>query len=259
MKELFTQRLKQIFENIGDQALFAASFFRNIFRNGFEWNEFIRQCYLIGLKTLSIVLITGFVLGFVMTLQSQPTLKEFGAEGYVPNMVSISVIREIGPVIISLICAGKIASGIGAELGSMKVTEQIDAMDVSGANPIQYLVVTRILACTFMVPLLVLFADAIAFLGGFVGTNISGQMTGTLYFTKSFASLVFSDFFPAFIKTILFGFAIGFIGCYKGFHANKGTESVGIAANSAVVAASVSIIVMDALAVQITSVFVYNQ
>lgn len=259
MKESFALKFKSLFESIGDQVLFAAAFFRNIFRNGFEWNEFIRQCYLIGLKSLNIVLITGFVLGFVLTLQSQPTLKEFGAEGYVPNMVAISIIREMGPVIISLICAGKIASGIGAELGSMKVTEQIDAMDVSGANPMQYLVVTRILACTLMVPLLVLFADAIAFLGGYVGTNISGDMTGTLYFNKSFASLIFSDFFPAFIKTIFFGFTIGFIGCYKGYHANKGTESVGIAANSAVVAASVWIIVLDALAVQLTSLFVYNQ
>ncbi len=259
MKEVFALKFKSLFESIGDQAMFASGFFRNIFRNGFEWNEFIRQCYLIGLKSLNIVLITGFVLGFVLTLQSQPTLQEFGAEGYVPNMVAISIIREMGPVIISLICAGKISSGIGAELGSMKVTEQIAAMDVSGANPMQYLVVTRILACTFMVPLLVLFADAIAFLGGYIGTNISGEMTGVLYFNKSFASLEFSDFFPAFIKTIFFGFTIGFIGCYKGFNANKGTESVGIAANTAVVAASVWIIVLDAIAVQLTSLFVYNQ
>jgi phospholipid/cholesterol/gamma-HCH transport system permease protein len=259
MRETVTLKLKNVFEDINDQTQFAAAFFRNIFRNGFEWNEFIRQCYLIGLKSLNIVLITGFVLGFVLTLQSQPTLKDFGAEGYVPNMVAISIIREMGPVITSLICAGKIASGIGAELGSMKVTEQISAMDVSGANPIQYLVVTRILACTFMMPLLVLFADAMSFFGGYVGTNISGEMTGVLYFNKSFASLIFSDFFPAFIKTIVFGFAIGFVGCYKGYHANKGTESVGIAANSAVVAASVWIIVLDALAVQLTSVFVYNQ
>ncbi len=258
MKEAFTLRCKNMLEATGDYAAFFASFFRNIFSGGFEWNEFIKQCYLIGLKSLNIVLITGFILGFVLTLQSQPTLKAFGAEGYVPNMVSISIIREIGPVIISLICAGKIASGIGAELGSMKVTEQIAAMDVSGANPIQYLVVTRILACTFMIPLLVLFADAFSLLGGYLGTNISGNMTGTLYFSKSFASLVFSDFFPALIKTFLFGFIIGFIGCYKGFHANRGTESVGIAANSAVVSASVWIILLDALAVQLTSIFVYN-
>ncbi len=258
MIKTFTLSVKQLLENTGDTVSFFTSFVSNIFKSGFDWNEFIRQCYLIGLKSLNIVLLTGFVLGFVLTLQSMPTLKQFGAESFVPNMVSISVIREIGPVITSLICAGRIASGIGAELGSMKVTEQIAAMDVSGANPMQYLVVTRILACTFMVPLLVLFADTCSFFGGYIGTNLSSNMSSLLYFNKSFASLIFADFFPAFIKSILFGFAIGFIGCYKGFHANKGTESVGVAANTAVVTASIWIIILDAVAVQITSVFVYN-
>ncbi|MFP5042261.1 MlaE family ABC transporter permease [Parasediminibacterium sp. JCM 36343] len=258
MSEKITLYLNGFLESIGDQAMFISSFFRNIFRGGFEWEELMRQCYLIGLKSLNIVMITGFVLGFVLTLQSEPSFKAFGAESFVPTMVTISVIREIGPVVTALICAGKIASGIGAELGSMKVTEQIAAMDVSGANPVQYLVVTRILSCFFMVPLLVLFADACAFFGGFVGTNISGSMSGMLYFNKSFSTLDFTDFFPAFIKTFLFGFAIGVVGCYKGFNADKGTESVGIAANTAVVAASIWIIVIDAVAVQVTSIFVYN-
>ncbi len=259
MIKTFTLRIKNLLEETGDSVAFFSSFVRNIFKSGFDWDEFIRQCYLIGLKSLNIVLLTGFVLGFVLTLQSLPTLKDFGAESFVPDMVSISVIREIGPVIVSLICAGKIASGIGAELGSMKVTEQIAAMDVSGANPVQYLVVTRIIACTIMVPLLVLFADAFSFLGGYAGINVSGSMTATLYFNKSFMSLTFSDLFPALIKTILFGFTIGFIGCYKGFKANRGTESVGIAANSAVVSCSVWIIIIDAIAVQLTSIFIYNQ
>jgi phospholipid/cholesterol/gamma-HCH transport system permease protein len=258
MKEIILQKGRNILEEVGDYAVFFQGFIRNIFNDGFEWDELFRQCYLLGVKSIYIVLITGFILGFVLTLQSQPTLKAFGAESYVPNMVAISIIREIGPVIISLICAGKIASGIGAELGSMKVTDQIAAMDVSAANPVQYLVVPRILACTIMVPLLVLFADSMSLLGGFLGVNVSGSMTGTLYFNKSFASLVFSDFFPALIKTFLFGFIIGFVGCYKGFHANRGTESVGIAANSAVVSASVWIILIDALAVQLTSLLVYN-
>ena len=152
----------------GDQVVFMGSFFRNIFRKGFEWNEFLRQSYIIGYKSISLVGITGFILGFVLTLQSEPTMKDFGAESFVPSMVAISVIREIGPVIIALICAGKIASSIGAELGSMKVSEQIDAMEVSGTNPIQYLVVTRILACIFMIPLLTLMADALALLAALV-------------------------------------------------------------------------------------------
>ena len=250
--------LTSLLEESGEQVDFFLRFVRNIFKNGFEWNEFIRQCYVIGYKSIGIVVLTGFILGFVLTLQSLPTLKEFGAQNYVPSMVSISIIREIGPVIIGLICAGKIASSIGAELGSMNVSEQIDAMEVSGANPVQYLIVTRILACTLMVPILTLLADAVALLGGYFGTNLSGNMTMHLYYSKSFAALVFSDFFPAFIKTILFGFAIGFVGCYKGYHSNKGTESVGIAANTAVVSASIWIILLDAVAVQITNTFVYT-
>lgn len=242
----------------GDQVTFMTTFFRNIFRSGFEWNEFLRQSYIIGYKSISLVGITGFVLGFVLTLQSEPTMKAFGASSFVPGMVAISVIREIGPVIIALICAGKIASSIGAELGSMKVSEQIDAMEVSGANPIQYLVVTRILACIIMIPLLTLMADALALVGGFAASNINNDMNATLYFNKAFSSLTFADLLPAVFKTIFFGFAVGFVGCYKGYNSDRGTESVGVAANSAVVSASLWIIVLDAIAVQLTSVFAYS-
>lgn len=246
------------FEAAGEQVYFVARFVRNIFRKGFEWNEFFRQCYIVGNKSIGLVAITGFILGLVMTLQSEPTLRDFGAESFVPGMVAISIIREIGPVIIALICAGKIASSMGAELSSMKVTEQIDAMEVSGANPIQYLVVTRILACIFMIPLLTLLADAVALFGGFVASNINNDMSFTLYFRKAFAVIEFTDLIPAFIKTIFFGFAIGFVGCFKGYNAGKGTESVGLAANSAVVSASLWVIILDAIAVQLTSAIAYN-
>jgi len=242
----------------GKQAMFIGTFWRNLFRKGFELRETVRQCYIIGYKSISLVGITGFILGFVLTLQSLPTMKAFGASSFVPSMVAISVIREIGPVIIALICAGKIASSIGAELGSMKVSEQIDAMEVSGANPIQYLVVTRILACICMIPLLTLMADALALFGGWAASNISDSMSFKLYFDKAFTSLSFVDLMPAVFKTIFFGFAIGFVGCYKGYNSDRGTESVGLAANSAVVSASLWVIVLDAIAVQLTSVFAYN-
>ncbi len=252
-----TATIKEYFSSIGDYGIFFMRFFRNIFHLNFEWNEFLRQCYIIGYKSFNIVLITGFILGFVLTLQSIPTLKEFGALSYVPSMVSISVLREIGPVITALICAGKIGSGIGAELGSMRVTEQIDAMEVSGANPIQYLVVTRILACIIMQPLLTLFADAAAIVGGFTGFNTVSDITLSMYYAKSFAKVEFIDFLPSFIKTIFFGFAIGFIGCYKGMFSVGGTESVGEAAKSSVVTASIWIIIIDAIAVQITTLLYY--
>ena len=246
------------FENIGDQVGFFGSFIKNIFVGGFEWSEFVRQCYEIGYRSILLVGITSFIMGIVLILQLRPTLIAFGAASMLPKTLSVAFVREIGPVIIAIICAGKIASSIGAELGSMKVTEQLDAMEVSGANPVQYLVVTRIIATTLMVPLLSVLGDAIGLFGGFLALNIRDSMSFNLYFTKIIAALDFTDFLPAFIKTIFFGFAIGFVGCYKGFHSNKGTESVGIAANSAVVTASLWIFVIDAIAVQVTSLLYYK-
>jgi phospholipid/cholesterol/gamma-HCH transport system permease protein len=245
-------------ETLGDYYYFLKSFLRNTFRKGFEGAELYRQCYNIGYKSIGITMLTGFILGIVLTLQSQPTLKDFGAESYIPGMVSISVIREICPVIIALICSGKIASGIGAELGSMNVTEQIDAMEVSGANPVQFLVVPRVLACMMMVPLLTIVADAVAMAGGYTASALTNGITAQLYFTKAISVLKFSDIIPAVIKTIFFGFAIGFTGCWNGFHSNQGTESVGIAANKAVVTASVAVIIIDAVIVQITNWLVYS-
>jgi phospholipid/cholesterol/gamma-HCH transport system permease protein len=249
---------KKWLEGSGDQIIFLKGFFRNMFRGGFEWSEFVRQCYEIGYKSFTLVGTTAFIMGLVLAIQLRPTLVSFGAESMLPRTLAISIVREIGPVITAIICAGKIASGIGAELGSMKVTEQISAMDVSGANPMQYLVVTRILATTFMVPLLTLMGDVLALIGGFLAINISGKVSLMLYFNKCVNSIEFSDLVPAFIKTILFGFVIGFIGCYKGYNSNKGTESVGLSANSAVVAASLWVFVIDAVVAQISNIFIYQ-
>ena len=247
--------LKNIFLDAGNVTLFAVRFFKELVRPPFEIKEFLRQCYIIGYKSLPLVGITGFIMGLVLTLQSRPTLAEFGAESWLPGMVALSLIREIAPVITALICAGKIASGIGAELGSMKVTEQIDAMEVSAINPYKYLVVTRVLATTLMIPVLVVFADAIGIYGGFVGVNINSDLNLFRYFQQVLDSLDFLDIVPATIKTFFFGFFIGLIGCYKGYTAANGTESVGKAANSAVVAASLTIFIIDMLAVQITDLF----
>jgi phospholipid/cholesterol/gamma-HCH transport system permease protein len=169
-------------------------------------------------------------------------------------MVSVSLVREIAPVITALICAGKIGSGIGAELGSMKVTEQIDAMEVSGTNPYKYLVVTRVIATTIMIPLLAIFANAVSLYGAYLGANIQGVVSWDLFWTQVFETLEYSDVFPALIKTFFFGFIIGIIGCFKGFNSEKGTEGVGQSANSAVVIASLLVFIIDLLAVQITDV-----
>lgn len=247
--------IKEQLNQAGKFSIFIGRFFSELFVPPFQFNEFIRQCYTIGYKSLPLVSITGFIMGLVLTIQSRPTMTKFGAESWLPSMVSLSLIREIAPVVTALICAGKIASGIGAELGSMKVTSQLSAMEVSAINPYKYLVVTRILATTFMVPLLVIVADLVGIYGGYIGYNVHNSITLLRYFSEVIDHLDFLDLLPATIKTFFFGFFIGVIGCYKGFNASGGTASVGQAANSAVVTASLSIFIVDMLAVQITDLF----
>lgn len=242
----------------GAMARFAGRFFVEGFRPRYEVQEFLHQCYVVGYKSLPLVGITGFIMGMVLTLQARPTMARFGAESWIPAMVGLSIIREMGPIITALICAGKIGSSMGAELGSMNVTEQIDAMEVSGTNPFKYLVVTRVLATTLMIPVLVVLADAIALYASYLGVNMQGVTSLPLFINNVLNRLEFSDVLPAFIKTFFFGFAIGIIGCYKGYHSNKGTEGVGQSANSAVVVSSLAIFVLDLLAVQITGMLGLN-
>ena len=250
-----SSKIESFFIEIGELAFFAHRFVKEVFSRPFEFKELLRQCYSIGNKSLFLVAITGFIIGLVITLQTRPTLEEFGAESWMPSMVSISIIREIGPVIIALTFAGRIASGIGAELGSMRVTEQIDAMEVSGTNPFKYLVVTRILAVTLTLPLLVIFGDAIALFGSALIENLKGDVSFQLYFNKAFNALKFSDILPATIKTFFFGFAIGLVGCFKGYYCKKGTVGVGEASNTAVVYASMLLFILDFIAVFISDIF----
>lgn len=242
-------------EEVAELTRFTLRFFKEAFKPPFEFNELIRQCYLIGYKSFPLIAVTGFIIGLVLTIQSRPTLAAFGAESWLPAMVSVSIIREIGPVIISLIFAGKVGSGIGAELASMKVTEQIDAMEASGINPFNYAVVTRVISATIMLPVLVVAADAISLYGAYVGVNMKGDVSLHLFFLQVFGKLSFSDVIPALIKTFFFGFSIGLIGCYKGYNSKKGTEGVGESANSAVVFGSLAVFILDLIAVQVTSLF----
>ncbi len=243
------------FEEIGELTYFSNRFFKELFKAPFEFNELLKQCYYIGNKSLVLVAITGFIIGLVLTLQTRPTLIEFGAVSWMPSMVGITIVREVGPVITALICAGRIGSGIGAELGSMKVTEQIDAMEVSGTNPFKFLVVTRILAAILMLPILVFFGDVFALYGSYLVENIKGDVSFQLYFNKVFEFLKYGDLIPATIKTFFFGFAIGLVGCFKGYNCKKGTVGVGEAANSAVVYTSMLLFIIDFVAVIVTDIF----
>ncbi len=251
-----TKEASNFLTDIADVTLFVMNIIRETFTRNFEFREFLRQCFQIGYKSLPLISVTGFIMGLVLTIQSRPVLVDFGAVTMLPGMVAISLIREMGPVITALICAGKIGSGMGAELGSMKVSEQIDAMEVSSTNPMRFLVVTRVLASTLMIPILVLYADILGIFGSWGGANIKGDVSFVLFFSQAFSAVEFIDFLPAVIKTFFFGAVIGIVGCYKGYNAGRGTESVGVAANSAVVMASLLVIVVDVIAVQITDMFI---
>ncbi|MEI8204090.1 MAG: ABC transporter permease [Bacteroidota bacterium] len=249
---IIKQKSSGFFTDIGNAALFITLTIKRTFSRNFEFKEFFRQCFQIGYKTLPLISLTGVIMGLVLTIQSRPALLKFGAVTMLPAMVSTSLIRELGPMITALICAGKIASGMGAELGSMKVTEQIDAMEVSATNPMRFLVVTRVWAATLMIPLLILYADGLGIMGSWAGANLKGDVSFVLFFSQAFGIVHFMDFIPAVVKSFFFGAVIGLVGCYKGYTAGRGTESVGIAANSAVVLSSLLLIIVDLIAVQIT-------
>lgn len=254
----YTQTWRNFLEETGDMSRFAGRFFIQSLKPRYEFAEFIRQCFIIGYKSLPLIGLTGFIMGLVLTMQLRPSLIDYGVESQLPAMVGIAIVREIGPVVTALIFAGKIGSSIGAELGSMRVTEQIDAMEVSGTNPFKYLVVTRVLATTLMLPVLVVLSDAISLYGSYLGVNIRATTSFNLFFRQVFDALSFSDIWPALIKTYFFGFAVGIVGCYKGYNSRKGTEGVGRSANSAVVVSSLLVFIIDLIVVQITDLLGIN-
>lgn len=206
----------------------------------------------LGVKTLPIVSVTGFIIGAVLAMQSQPILARFGAESVLPAMVSLSVVRELGPVITALIFAGRVSSGIGAELGSMRVTEQIDAMEVSAIDPFRYLVVTRVIACALILPMLTLYVVFLAIFGGYLAIILTQNMSMQLYIVSVVEAIRFSDILPGVGKTFFFGFIVGIVGAFKGYNADKGTEGVGKASTTSVVLASLLILVTDTVLVKIT-------
>jgi phospholipid/cholesterol/gamma-HCH transport system permease protein len=210
------------------------------------------QMYLIGVRSVGVIMATGTFVGMTLALQAYDQLFGMGLEERLGVLINVSVVKELGPVLAAVMLAGRVGGALTAELGTMKVTEQIDAMEVSSTNPVKYLIVTRVLAATLMIPLLVLYADALGIMGSWAGANLKGDVTFILFFSQAFSHIGFIDLIPAIIKTFFFGAVIGLVGCYKGYTAGRGTESVGIAANSAVVLSSLLVIIVDLIAVQIT-------
>ncbi len=244
-----------IWVQIADASLFLTKIFRTLFRSPLEVKEIINQSYQMGVKSIFLISFTSLLAGIVFTKQSQPSLASFGAVSWLPSLVSQAVVRSLGPLITGLICAGKLGSNIGAELGSMRVTEQIDAMEVSASRPFSYLVVSRVLATTLVLPILVIYSDIISLFGSFLMVNTFTSTSVDLYISEASGSITLLDVNASMIKSALFGFAIGCIGSYNGYNAKSGTTGVGIAANKAVVTSMMSIFIIDLIMLQFLNFF----
>ncbi len=248
MKQVFTRKIDDFFIGIHDAFHFTVRFFKEVFKRPFHFREIISQSYEIGLKSLGLITLTGFIIGIVFTKQSRPALEDFGATSWLPSLIGIAVIRALGPLVTALISAGKIGSGIGAELGSMRVTEQIDAMEVSAINPFKYLVVTRVMATTIAIPILSFYCSFVGLLGSYFNVHAEEAISLVSYYQNAFSSISFLDIFGSAVKSIVYGFTIGIVGAYKGYNATQGTRGVGKAANQAVVL-SIFLIFIEELAI----------
>ena len=257
MKYVLTRKIDDFFIGIYDAFYFIVRFFKEVFKRPFHFREIISQSYEIGLKSLGLITLTGFIIGIVFTKQSRPALEDFGATSWLPSLIGIAVIRALGPLVTALISAGKIGSGIGAELGSMRVTEQIDAMEVSAINPFNYLVVTRVMATTIAIPILSFYCSFVGLLGSYFNVHAEEAISLVSYYQNAFSSISFLDIFGSAVKSIVYGFTIGIVGAYKGYNATQGTRGVGKAANQAVVLAIFLIFIEELAIVQVINFIRY--
>ncbi|MFA5814735.1 MAG: ABC transporter permease [Bacteroidales bacterium] len=251
--DLFSQRVDSFFVDTHNIHKFIVRFFKELFQKPTEFREIIRQCYEVGFKSIPLITLTGFVIGIVFTKQSRPSLVAFGAASWLPSLIGIAFVRALGPLVTALIAAGKVGSNIGAELGSMKVTEQIDAMDVSAVNPFKFLVVTRVVATTVMIPVLMVYCTFVGLLGSYLNVHHNELTSFVTFIESAFSSVSFLDVSSAVVKSIIYGFTIGIVGCYRGFNATNGTQGVGKAANRAVVFSMFLIFAEEIIVVQITN------
>jgi phospholipid/cholesterol/gamma-HCH transport system permease protein len=250
-KYILTKRLDQYLTDVFDAYKFIIRFFKEAFTKPFHFREIMNQTYEVGLKSLLLITLTGFIVGIVFTKQSRPSLESFGATSWLPSLMGIAMIKALGPLITALICAGKVGSGIGAELGSMKVTEQIEAMEVSAINPFKYLVATRVLATTIAIPILSFYCNFVGLYGSYLNVHTEETSSILTFYQNAFSTITFIDIYESILKSVIYGFTIGIVGAFKGYNATQGTRGVGKAANEAVVLAMFLIFIEEILIVQI--------
>ena len=242
---------RKAIEWFGGLSLFSGQFFRECFRRPFEFTEVLRQVFEIGWRSAPLIVLSGFAVGAVLSMHTRSTLERFGAAAMIPTALALALVKETGPLITGLLISGRVGAGIGAELGGMRVTEQIDALESLGINSFKYLVFTRIVACAVALPLLTVLMNFSGMLGGFVAETFVSGATLRLYFTQAFSSLAFSDFIPPTLKTIVFGFIIGSTSSYLGYNATGGAEGVGRASTQSVVLSSIFLIVINVILVKL--------
>jgi phospholipid/cholesterol/gamma-HCH transport system permease protein len=236
---------------VGDVALFGGRALYTAAVPPYEFKETWRQVFEVGWRSLPLVVLSGFAIGVVLSMHTRASLERFGAEAMIPAGLAIALVRETGPLTAGLLVAGRVGAGIGAELGAMKVTEQIDALEAVAVDSFKFLAVTRILACIIAMPLLTTVMDFAGILGGYVAEASVSGMSAQLYLHRAFSLVEFSDFVPATLKTAVFGFIVGTVASYLGFTTSRGTEGVGRASTSSVVLASVCIIVVNVVLVKL--------
>jgi phospholipid/cholesterol/gamma-HCH transport system permease protein len=238
------------FEWFGNLGIFCSRVARGL-RPPFEVQELVRQMDAIGSKSFPLVALAGAATGVVLSLQTRDALSRFGAKSMLPAVIVFSLMRETGPVITGLVTSGRVAAGIGAELGSMKVTEQIDAMEVSAVNPYQFLAATRVVACILVLPLLTLAADCFGIIAGWIANTLTEPISLKLFIQIGLKEATFNDFLPPTFKTAVFGLIIGIVSCFQGMNTSGGTEGVGRSATSSVVVSSLFIILADVFLVRL--------
>jgi phospholipid/cholesterol/gamma-HCH transport system permease protein len=247
--------LVSLCEWFGELGIFCGRLLRAALVPPFELKELVRQLDSIGSKSLPLVALAGAATGVVLSMETRDSLTRFGAQSFLPSVIVFSILKESGPVITALVVSGRVGAGIGAELGSMRVTEQIDAMEASAVDPFKYLVATRVLACILMLPLLTLASDFCGVFMGWAATTLSAPVAFRLFMENGFKNVDFGDFLPAIAKTAVFGLIIGLVACFQGMRTKGGTEGVGRAATSSVVLSSLFVIVADVVLVRLIIMF----
>jgi len=240
---------------VGDAARFAGRVVLESVRPPYEYRETLRQLFELGCKSVPLIAASGFAVGIVLSMHTRASLARFGAEALIPAGLAIALVRETGPLTAGLLLSGRIGAGIGAELGAMKVTEQIDALEATAVDSFRYLVVTRVIACVIALPLLTSLMNFTGMFGGYVAeASITGTAFQT-YFRQAFTAIEFSDLIPATLKTMVFGFIIASVASYLGINTTSGTEGVGRASTQSVVASSILLIAANVLLVRIIFFF----